>query len=111
MNLSTEPGPSKTQQQRLQDLAGRFQKAWEAVTTLKDAPDLSAFMPLPEDSLREDALQRLIEIDLEMRWRRSQPTYVEGYVERFRELGTAPKLLIYVLFAEYRIRHQHGDKP
>src|SRR5437879_6446541 len=91
MNLSTDPGLANTQAHSWQQLAGRFRKAWEGVTPSAGAPDLSDFLPPPENSLRHDALLELIRIDLAMRWRGQQPIGLEEYVERFPDLAAAPK--------------------
>ncbi len=111
MGLSAEAELLKAQGQRLQQLASEFQKAWKAAKTIADAPVLDTLLPPPEDSLREDALHELIKTDLSMRWQRGERICVEEYVDKFPELGNTPKLLARLLFAEYSIRHEHGDKP
>src|SRR5438128_1978175 len=111
MDLSAEAELSKAQRQRLQQLANDFEKAWKTAKATAAAPDLSTFLPPPEDSLREDALHKLVQTDLALRWQRGQRVCVEEYLEKFPELGNAPKLLARLLFVEYSVRHDYGDKP
>src|SRR5579871_3344692 len=111
MDLTAEAELAKGQGQRLQQLAGDFEKAWKAAKTTADAPVLDAFLPPPEDSLREDARLLLIQIDLAMRWQRGQRICLEEYLDRYPELRNAPKQVTRLLYAEYGIRHQYGDKP
>jgi serine/threonine protein kinase len=106
MELSTEPGHAT-----MQPLADCFEKAWEKVADPKDAPDLESFLLAPEDSGRIESLHELIPIDLAKRWQRHQPIGLEQYLERFPEIRSTPKLLPQLLFAEYRVRHEYGDKP
>jgi serine/threonine protein kinase len=93
--------------QRLQDILGPFEAAWQAATGPDGAVDLGPFLPPAGDPLRAPALQELIKADLEFRWRRGQGTCLESYLERFPELGPPPPPLIY---EEYRARQCHGDR-
>jgi hypothetical protein len=93
---------------RLQDLASRFEAAWQGA---KDTVDLTTFLPPPEDPLRRVALHELIKSDLEERWRRGQIIGIESYLERFPELGTAVEVPASLIYEEYRARHLYGDKP
>src|SRR5262249_47671584 len=93
---------------RLQDLASRFEAAWQGT---KDTVDLTTFLPPPEDPLRRVALCELIKSDLEERWRRGQIIGIESYLERFPELGTAVEVPASLIYEEYRARHLYGDKP
>src|SRR5438552_229249 len=111
MDLSTDARPSNTQRQGLQELASGFEDAWKAATVAAEAPTLGAFLPPPQDSSREQALQELIQIDLAMRCQRGKPICLEEYLEKFPELASMPKLLTRLLYAEYCIRQEHGDKP
>lgn len=113
MELTTDAGPSTTQRQDARELASSFEKAWKAVlgSATTDAPIVSAFLPPPEDSHREEILHELIQIDLVMRWQRGQRICLEEYLEKFPELRSKPKQLPGLLFAEYCVRHEHGDKP
>jgi hypothetical protein len=95
--------------ERLQEILDRFEKAWTNVGS-EDAIDLKAYLPPVEDPLRSVALQELIKVELEIRWRRGQTVRIESYLSEFPELqvvGTLPPLI----YEEYRVRHMHGDKP
>jgi tetratricopeptide (TPR) repeat protein len=93
---------------RLADLAGRFEEAWER----GPAPaDIAAFLPPPEDALRACVLEELIKTDLEIRWRRGLPADLTGYLQRFPELGDARDLPAALVYEEYRVRQLYGDRP
>jgi serine/threonine protein kinase len=96
---------------RLRDIAARFQKAWQKITGPPDPVGFDAYLPARDDPLRPLALHALIKIDLENRWQRGQPTRLDHYLERFPELGPARNLPAQLIWEEYRIRHEHGDKP
>src|SRR5438128_979077 len=89
--------------ERLQEFVARFEKSCES----EAAVDLAQFLPSADDPLRTVVLDELVKTDLEVRWRRGQPTELEHYVARFPELGElAPQLL----YEEYRVRQFYGDK-
>ncbi len=112
MAASTGLGDLKTSEwQELQEIADRFEKAWQKVTDQGEPPDLARFLPPPQDPLRKLVLQELIKIDLEARWRRNLSTGIEFYLQRFAELGKAKELPASLLYEEYRIRQYHGDRP
>jgi hypothetical protein len=112
MAMGTSLGDLKTSEwQELQQIADRFEKAWKKVGVQGEAPDLAKFLPPPQDPLRKIVLQELVKIDLEARWRRDQSTGLEFYLQRFPELGAAKELSAALLFEEYRVRHEYGDKP
>lgn len=92
---------------QLQDMASRFEAAWKDADTV----DLTAFLPAAGHPLRRVALHELIKTDMEARWRRGQIIGVEAYVEKFPELGNVSVLSPALIYEEYRVRHQHGDKP
>jgi hypothetical protein len=59
-------------------------------------------------------LVELICIDLEYRWRDSaihQPIPLEGYLQRFPELGSLDRLPLELIAEEYRCRCRWGDRP
>jgi serine/threonine protein kinase len=93
--------------QRLQDLVQRFERACEG----GDAIDLEKYLPAPEDPLRARALQALIAVDLDVCWRGRRQMRLEDYLPRFPELGTARTVAVALIVAEYRARSQHGDRP
>jgi formylglycine-generating enzyme required for sulfatase activity len=109
MNGTQDLGGLPTGQwNRLQDLASRFEAAWQ---TTKDTVDLITFLPPPEDPLRRVALHELIKSDMEARWRRGQVIGIESYLEKFPELGTAVEVPASLIYEEYRARQLYGDKP
>ena len=112
MAASTGLGDLKTSEwQELQEIADRFEKAWQKVADQGEPPDLDRFLPPPQDPLRKLVLQELIKTDLEARWRRNLSTGIEFYLQRFAELGKAKELPASLLYEEYRIRQYHGDRP
>src|SRR5262245_40617182 len=104
-NLSTEDW------ELLQDIADRFEKAWQKVETPGEVVDPNRFLPPRGHSLRTIALNELIKIDLEMRWKRGRAIDLEQYLEKFPELGPARDLHAQLIFEEFLVRHRHGDKP
>jgi serine/threonine protein kinase len=112
MGTGTGLGDLKTAEwQELQQITDRFEKAWQKVGVQGEPPDLAKFLPPPQDPLRKLVLQELVKTDLEARWRRDVSTGIEFYLQRFPELGSAKELPAGMLFEEYRIRHEYGDKP
>src|SRR2546429_9325049 len=89
---------------KLQDLADRFEEA------CKNGPvqDLAQFLPTKEDSLRVTALMELVKADLEIRWRRKEGKPLEGYLERFPELGSSSSLPPQLIFERNRIGNHLG---
>jgi serine/threonine protein kinase len=96
---------------RLRDIAERFRKAWQKVAGPPDPVSFDAFLPPRDDPLRALALEELIKIDLKNRWQRGQATRLEHYLERFPELGPTRNLSPHLIWEEFRIRQEHGDKP
>jgi serine/threonine protein kinase len=93
----------------LQELVGRFEKAWaEAAPTA--SLDLDSYLPPPEDPLRRAALHELIKSDLEIRWRRGRGLDLDFYLARFPELGPADGLPAALIYEEFRSRKLYGDK-
>jgi serine/threonine protein kinase/formylglycine-generating enzyme required for sulfatase activity len=108
MEGSDDLGGLPTEQwKRLQDMASRFEAAWQH----SDTVDLTAFLPPPEDPLYHAALHELIKTDMESRWRRGQIIGIEAYLERFPRIGTAADVSAALIYEEYRVRHLYGDKP
>ena len=97
----------------LETLFYRFETAWKDGSP----PDIMQFLPPEGAPSRWDALQELVRIDLEFRWRSARDpdsTYCErlvlqDYCVRFPEL-TTPRLVAAGLIAEeYRVRKRWGD--
>jgi hypothetical protein len=101
----------KADWQRLQEIAERFEAAWQKAASVKDAPELRLFLPEPDDRQRLPVLYELIKADLEMRWRRKLPVSLDYYQKAFPELGADKDLPSHLIYEEYRARHSFGDRP
>jgi hypothetical protein len=93
--------------ERLQDLAERFEEAWQSGEPVAVADHL----PSADDPLRSAALIELIKIDLELRHRHNCPIALESYVQLFPEMGPPPALAPHFIYEEYCVRTRYGDKP
>lgn len=60
---------------------------------------------------RLELLIELISIDLEHRWRQGEQAYLEEYLHRFPELGTADTAYDELIVEEYRCRLHVGQAP
>ncbi len=96
---------------RIQKYVVPFEQAWSRAAPQVSALELAPFLPEPGDPLRLPVLHELIKIDLEIRWRRGHHPQVEGYLQSYRELGTAGSLSVALIFEEYWVRHHYGDHP
>lgn len=97
--------------QKLQAIADRFEADWQFRSTGEKPPDLNDYLPPAGDGLRLLALHELIKTDLEIRYRRGQPTALEDYLKTFPELGPKDQLPAPLIFEEFRVRQTHGDRP
>jgi len=91
----------------------RFESVWQTGSP----PAIADFLPHSPVARRE-LLTELIMIDLEYRWRRSQPMepkatsvlpHLESYLEHFPDLE--PLLCAELIAEEYRVRQRWGDRP
>ena len=91
----------------------RFESVWQTGSP----PAIADFLPHSPVARRE-LLTELIMIDLEYRWRRSQPMEpkatsvlprLESYLEHFPDLE--PLLCAELIAEEYRVRQRWGDRP
>src|SRR5262245_12560605 len=96
---------------RVQELVGRFTEAWSALPADAQSVELNLFLPEQGDPLRLTALQHLIGVDLEMRWRTGRPISLEHYFDLYPELGSTRSVAPTLIVAEYQARMKHGDKP
>jgi protein kinase-like protein len=92
---------------RLQDLAERFEDAWQS----GEPVPLAEHLPPADDPLRPVALAELIKLDLEFRHRHNCPIALETYAQLFPELGPPPALAPHLIHEEYSVRTRFGDKP
>ena len=118
MAASSGLGDLKTSEWReLQEIADRFEKAWQKVADQGEPPDLARFLPPPQDPLRKLVLQELIKIDLEYRWRTGERDSgkarlcLEDYARLLGELGPSERLSAELIGEEYRVRQRWGDCP
>ena len=95
----------------LHDIVMRFTRDARQAGSSGPEVDLKDYLPPAGDSLRLPALHLLIGIDLEVRWDRGQDVRLEVYLGRFPELGSVRTLSVDLVYQEYRVRHQFGDKP
>jgi predicted Ser/Thr protein kinase len=65
-------------------------------------------LPPPPSPLRLPALGGMVKIDLARRWQSGERAYLEEYLRRYPELGTAATVSPDLLQAEVRARQQHG---
>jgi hypothetical protein len=95
----------------MQDILARFERDWQSSDERGTAVELSTYLPPRGHPLRRAALQELVLVDLEKRWRRGRPAALEQYVERYPELGPARELPPRLILGEYQVRNKHGDRP
>src|SRR5262249_15237539 len=61
--------------------------------------------------VRKIALQELIKLDIEYRWRKGGQPKSEEYLVRWPEIGPAERLSEELIAEEYRVRQRWGDRP
>jgi serine/threonine protein kinase len=110
MSSSGSRGSASEHLDWLNACAEKFEDTWREVESIANAPALGSFLPPLGDPRRPAALEELIKIDLECRWRRKQPAYLEDYLKQFDELKSKD-LTPSLLYEEFRIRKIHGDNP
>jgi Protein kinase domain len=84
-----------------------------AETAMKEqvSVDLNAFLPPPGSPKRFVYLCELIKTEMEIRYRQKRGQPLEFYVERHPELGSLEKLPAGLIYEEFLVRQQHGDRP
>jgi serine/threonine protein kinase/tetratricopeptide (TPR) repeat protein len=88
-----------------------YEAAWRA-----GRPEpVERFLPPPDHADYTATLEELIQIELELSWKRhaqggERPRGVEDYVSRFPCLSD-PAAVLRLVRQEYRLRHRHGDSP
>src|SRR5690349_17941141 len=101
----------EAEQQRLEQILARFADSWRESGATGEGVALKGFLPPVGDPLHVTALVELIPIDLENRWRRRERLLLEDYLDSYPELGSSDELPVDLIYAEYRVRAQHGDTP
>jgi serine/threonine protein kinase len=89
---------------------GSFVEAFEEACARDGHADLEAFLPPTGHPLRLAVLRELVRIDLEHGWLAGRPTPLERYRQRFPELFDDPSAVRDVLFEEYRLRLEVGER-
>ena len=82
-----------------------FIQRWESAA---EPPALAEFIPRGSATLQRLVLIELIKVDLDYRWTRHMPRYVEDYAKDFPELAGGGGVPSDLIFEEYRIRKQVG---
>jgi hypothetical protein len=85
-------------EQRLEQLARQFDRAWRA----GERPGIESYLPAG-GVLRQAVLVELVMTELEYRGKAGEPARVEAYVQRFPELGSDPSVLGELLAVEGEI--------
>jgi len=101
----------EAEQRRLEQMSAKFVDSWRACSATDVGISLAAYLPPVGDRLRMVTLHELISIDLDHRWHRREPLLLEDYLETYPELGSPEDLPAELIYAEYRVRSQHGDAP
>lgn len=83
----------------------RFESAYAADASV----DLAAFVPPERHPFRLAVLEELVRIDLENRWLRGQPRWLEDYLLRFPELFEISSAVRTLAFEEFRLRRRLGQ--
>lgn len=83
----------------------------EQAANRQELVDLTSYLPPADAPLRSRALALLVVVDLERCWRHGVQVLIDRYVERYAELGPLHNLPPELIVDEYRVRHQHGDRP
>jgi serine/threonine protein kinase len=100
---------SAAENQRLRDMAERFSYEWKHVPFEHARRLLLQYLPDPSDSLRPDAVTRLLLIDFRRRWQAGERLRLEDYLELFPELGGPAELPVSTIWEELRMRRSLQD--
>jgi len=73
-------------------------------------PDLEAILAAAPN-LSAAEIAELVRVDLELRWRRDDPTRAEDYLKRFPVVAESAELAVDVVYAEYLARELVGQHP
>ncbi len=95
----------------------QFERGWQQ-NGPREIRDYLDFQRELKSETGRRLLVELICIDLEFRWRDScrgplslAQAFLDGYAERFPELGALDQLPLDLVGQEYRVRRQWGDRP
>jgi WD40 repeat protein/tRNA A-37 threonylcarbamoyl transferase component Bud32 len=73
-------------------------------------PELEAFVA-EYPCLSLDQLAAMVEVDLDVRWRRKAPRRAESYLTAFPALADEPERAVDIIYAEYLAREREGECP
>ncbi len=85
--------------------------AFEAARARDEDTDPADFLPPPDDPLRLRVLCELVRIDLEFGWERDRLRPLAHYQAAFPALFQDSEYTQRVVFEEYRLRLQAGERP
>ncbi len=103
-----DPGPSTiSESAESHGLVARFL----AARATDSAVQIEGFLPPSGNPRRRHALVALIKADMSYRACSSMPVRLEMYIGRLEEDFSDERMIVYLLTEEYRLRHNHGDKP
>ena len=83
----------------------------EAVLEAQASVDLTVFLPPAGSPRRFPYLCELIKTEMEIRYRQKCGQPLESFIARYPELGAVEKLPAGLVYEEFMVRQQHGDRP
>jgi serine/threonine protein kinase len=86
-----------------------FIETYEVAWRRRSIPNLVDFLPDPLHPRFREVLIELARVDLELRWKFSQPLPLEQYFSMFPELRNEPDAVSQLAFEEYRARRSAGQ--
>lgn len=97
---------------RLDSIAETFRTASAAAAGELKHVDWESFLPSADNpALRAHAFWRLIRIDLECRWGRSDRVLLEDYVANVQSIPDAGSMPVALICDEFVLRRAHGERP
>jgi serine/threonine protein kinase len=100
---------SVSDRQRLRGIAERFALEWKSVPFENLRALLIEYLPDPADTLRPDALMKLVLIDFRRRWQAGERLRLEDYLELFPEMGRSADLSATTIWEEWKMRRSLRD--
>jgi serine/threonine protein kinase len=98
---------SDAEWRELQVRADRFAEALTRDGNLDWSTHLSGLT----GNVRQAVLHEFIKIDLEAGWKAGRKMLLDDYIRKFPELGDSSKLPAHLVYEEYRVRLNQGDRP
>jgi serine/threonine protein kinase/tetratricopeptide (TPR) repeat protein len=88
------------------DVAQRLWSLWEQ----GQQPDVRTFVA-DAGSLSTTELVAVLRVDQHRRWGLTEPILAESYLQWFPSLQTDPERAVELIFCEYLLREEHGERP